>query len=250
MKADLTLPPPPWMQDDATQKVMHILNNAVGDSQDSPQALFVGGSVRNWLLKQSVEDIDIATKLVPKEVVEKLKAGNIKVIPTGIDHGTVTAVIEGKHFEITTLRHDVETDGRHAKVGFTQSWLEDAKRRDFTMNTLLADIEGNIYDPLGCGVEDAKAGHVVFVGDASVRIKEDYLRILRFFRFHAYYGRGDMDVAALEACRGAADNISTLSRERITQELLKILSVEDPTEILSVMSIPKLHCYTFCPKRI
>ncbi len=231
MKADLTLEPAPWMRDDNTQRIMRILN---GDC-DAMQALFVGGCVRNWILNKDVYDIDIATRLTPDEVMKTLNAADVKVVPTGIDHGTVTAVIEEQHFEITTLRHDVQTDGRHAQVCFTQSWLEDAKRRDFTMNTLLADSEGHVYDPLGCGIADAKAGRVIFVGDASARIAEDYLRILRVFRFQAHYGQGEMDRSALEACRDEADKISTLSRERIMQEFLKILSVSDPSSVLKIM---------------
>ena len=231
MKADLSLEPAPWMRDDKTQKIMALLNEGC----DAAQALFVGGCVRNWFLNKAVHDIDIATILTPDVVMLKLSAADVKVIPTGIDHGTVTAVVDGQPFEITTLRHDVQTDGRHAKVCFTQSWLEDAKRRDFTMNTLLADNEGRVYDPLGCGIEDAKAGCVIFVGDARARIAEDYLRILRFFRFYAYYGDGAMDDGALGACRDAADKISTLSRERIMQEFLKILSISDPTNVLRIM---------------
>ena len=231
MEKTLTSQPSLWMLEEHTQKIMRVLNAQSG----TPLALFVGGSVRNLVLNRTVEDIDIATKLLPNEVMKRLKENNIKVIPTGIDHGTVTGVIEGQHFEITTLRHDVDTDGRHAKISFTNSWLEDAKRRDFTMNTLLADIEGNIYDPLGCGIEDAKAGRVVFVGDPVARIAEDYLRILRLFRFHAYYGQDAIEQGALKACREAADKISTLSRERITSEFLKILSISDPTEILNMM---------------
>lgn len=231
MKAELTLPPPLWMQDDATQEAMRVLNRG----SDTPQTLFVGGCVRNWILNKGVHDIDLATKYTPDIVTEKLKQAGIKVIPTGIDHGTVMAVLKGKLFEVTTLRHDIETDGRHAKVGFTDDWVEDAKRRDFTMNTLLADLSGNIYDPLGHGVADAKAGRVVFVGDAVTRIAEDYLRILRLFRFHAIYGQGVLDKTALQACRGAADKISSLSLERVTSEFLKILSVNDAPEILETM---------------
>ena len=231
MKSILALPSQPWLGNPASKKIMDLFNHEGGE----PQALFVGGCVRNGVLGEPVEDIDIATKHLPDAVMEILQNAGVKVIPTGIDHGTVTAVIEECHFEITTLRYDAETDGRHAKVGYTDSWIEDAKRRDFTMNTLLADIEGNVFDPLGCGVDDTKQKRVVFVGEPASRIAEDYLRILRLFRFHAFYGEGDVDRDALRACQEAADKIGTLSRERITQEFLKILSVDNPTDIINRM---------------
>ncbi|MEC8664362.1 MAG: CCA tRNA nucleotidyltransferase, partial [Pseudomonadota bacterium] len=162
---------------------MTLLN----EGRENPMALFVGGCVRNALIGAGTTDIDIATIHTPQQTTEILSADGIQVIPTGVDHGTVTAVIDSVHYEITTLRRDVETTGRHAVVAFTADWREDAMRRDFTMNTLLADCDGNVYEPLGLGVEDAKSGRVVFVGEAEERIKEDYLRILRFFRFHAFY---------------------------------------------------------------
>ncbi|HOO80967.1 MAG TPA: CCA tRNA nucleotidyltransferase [Alphaproteobacteria bacterium] len=221
------LEPQDWMKADETQSVMKALGQGY--------ALFVGGCVRNALLGQSVDDIDIASALTPDEVTKKLEAAGIKVIPTGIDHGTVTAVTGGKPFEITTLRKDVETDGRRAVVEFSTDWAEDARRRDFTMNTLLMDLEGNIYDPLGCGLKDLHARRVVFVGDPRKRIAEDYLRILRYFRFHALYADGAPDAQALAACRTAADKIAALSKERITQEFFKILSVDDPLTVLILM---------------
>ncbi len=216
-----------WMSAPETQAVMQALGNG--------KALFVGGCVRNVLLGRDVSDIDIATQWPPEEVTVKLQASGIKVIPTGLDHGTVTAIIDGKSFEITTLRKDVETFGRHAVVAFTTDWLEDAQRRDFTMNTLLADDEGHIYDPTGQGLADLEARQVVFVGDPATRIAEDYLRILRFFRFYACYGEGPPDESALAACRDAAEHIGALSKERITQEFLKILAVDKPVDILSLM---------------
>ena len=231
MKADLTVEPPEWMRESSTQKIMSVLN----EEGQAATTLFVGGCIRNWILQKEVHDIDLATKLKPEEVIKKLEKESIKVIPTGIDHGTVTAVIDGKPFEITTLRRDIETDGRHAEVSYTQDWLEDARRRDFTMNSLLADNEGRIYDLLGQGIEDAKAQRVIFVGDPEKRIAEDYLRILRFFRFQAHYGQGEMDRAALESCRAAADKIDSLSRERVTQEFLQILSADKASEILQMM---------------
>ena len=219
--------PPEWMRAPQTMRVM----NALG----SGNARFVGGCVRNMLLGLEVGDVDIATVWTPGEATKRLEGAGIKVVPTGIDHGTVTAVVDKIPFEITTLRKDIETDGRRAVVGFTTDWREDALRRDFTMNTLLADMDGHIYDPTGEGIKDLEVGKVRFVGDPATRIQEDYLRILRFFRFHAAYGKGEPDSDALAACRAAAGKISTLSRERITQEFFKILSVDNPVEILSVV---------------
>lgn len=196
---------------------------------------FVGGCVRNSVLGEPIGDIDLATKLTPQDVVKKLKAAGIKSVPTGIEHGTVTAVLNGTGYEITTLRRDVETDGRRATVAYTLLWEEDAKRRDFTMNTLLADLSGNIFDPLRTGLAHLKAGKVLFVGDPAQRIAEDYLRVLRFFRFHAIYGKGQPDRKALQACSDAAGKISTLSRERVTQELLKILHSRRAAETIVLM---------------
>lgn len=227
MKHASTLAPQDWMKAAETTAIM----NALGKGQ----ALFVGGCVRNALLGEAVDDIDIATKHTPEEVVEILTQAKVKTIPTGIDHGTITAIVDGKSFEVTTLRKDVETDGRRAVVAFTNDWAEDAARRDFTINTLLMDIDGKVYDPLGQGLDDVRERRVVFVGQPEDRIAEDYLRILRYFRFHALYAYGEADKQALEACRAAANKIPKLSRERITQEFFKILSVEDPTKILSIM---------------
>jgi poly(A) polymerase len=210
--------------------VMGLLNRG-----GAPQALFVGGCVRNAVLGETVGDIDIATILTPDIVTDILTAGGAKVIPTGIEHGTVTAVLDGAKFEITTLRRDVATDGRRAVVAFSTDWHEDAARRDFTMNTLLADADGRIFDPTGAGLADLRAGLVRFVGDPAQRVAEDHLRIMRFFRFHARYGRAAPDAAALAACALAADRITTLSRERVTDELLKILSVDNVVDILRLM---------------
>lgn len=215
-----------WMSDHKTAAVMGALDN---------QARFVGGCVRNAVLGEEAGDIDIATPLTPDVVTTKLEAAGIKVIPTGIDHGTLTAVVDGKPFEITTLRKDVATDGRRATVAFSTDWKEDAARRDFTMNTLLMDRDGNIFDPLGNGLDDLKARRVIFVGDPAQRIAEDHLRILRFFRFHALYGAGTPDADALKACKDAADKIASLSKERITQEFFKILSSAHPHEVLELM---------------
>lgn len=220
-----------WMRSSQTERLFTVLQG--GDAV--PCVLFVGGCVRNALMRREVEDVDLATTLRPEEVMARLEAQSIRVIPTGIDHGTVTAVMDGHVYEITTLRRDVETDGRRAVVAYADCWVEDARRRDFTMNTLLLDLQGNIYDPLGCGLDDLDAGRVVFVGDAAQRIKEDYLRILRYFRFHALYGSGEMDGTALRACAEGSGGIDTLSRERVTQEFFKIMVCERAPEILEVM---------------
>ncbi len=198
--------------------------------------LCVGGAVRNVLMGRAVEDVDLATPIAPQEVMRRLEAAGIRVIPTGIDHGTVTAVIDGKAYEITTLRRDVETDGRRAVVAYTNDWVEDARRRDFTINTLLLDIEGNVYDPLRAGIDDLDKGQVRFVGAASERIAEDYLRVLRFFRFHALYASSAYDPEALASCAAAADKIGTLSRERISQEFFKIIASTKPRMVFDVMA--------------
>jgi poly(A) polymerase len=208
---------------------------------------FVGGCVRNSVLGEPIGDIDLATKLTPPEVIKKLKAAGIKSVPTGIEHGTVTAVLNGQGYEITTLRRDVKTDGRRATVAYTLLWEEDAARRDFTMNTLLADLSGNIFDPLRTGLKHLKAGKVLFVGDPAQRIAEDYLRVLRFFRFHATYGKGQPDRKALIACGAAAKKMNTLSRERVTQELLKILQGKKPTDALILMQEYGLLTDIFVP---
>lgn len=218
-----------WMSAPETRAVMAALGEAQG------QALFVGGCVRGAILGEGAGDVDIATKLTPDEATKKLESAGIRVIPTGVEHGTVTAVMNGRPFEITTLRKDVETDGRRAVVAFTGDWREDALRRDFTMNTLLADSEGRVYDPLGGGLEDLKNRRVIFVGDPAERIAEDALRILRFFRFYALYGRGEPDAAALMACRAAAEKVLTLSRERVAQEFFRILVTENAPYILNLM---------------
>lgn len=228
MKPAKTIKPQGWMKAKETRKVMEALGG--GD-----YARFVGGSVRSALLGVEVEDIDIATLWTPDEVTEKLQDAGIKVVPTGIEHGTVTAVENHRGFEVTTLRKDVETDGRRAVVAFSKDWAEDAQRRDFTMNTLLADEKGNVYDPTGQGLADLEAGRVVFVGDPAARIREDYLRVLRFFRFHALYGKGEPDAEALKQCNLAAQKMNLLSKERITQEFFKIMAVDAPMDVLDLM---------------
>ena len=196
---------------------------------------YVGGAVRDELLDLPVSDVDLATRLRPEDVVERLESAKIRAVPTGIDHGTITAVSNGHPFEITTLRRDVSTDGRRATVAFTDDWEEDAARRDFTINALSADpVTGHVYDYFG-GKEDLLARRVRFIGDPLERIAEDHLRILRFFRFHARFGQGEPDAPALAACSLRANDLMALSRERIADELLKLLAVADPSPTVAVM---------------
>ncbi len=196
---------------------------------------YVGGAVRDDLLGLPVSDVDLATRLLPEDVIERLEAAGVKAVPTGIDHGTVTAVSEGQPYEVTTLRRDVETFGRRATVAFTDDWQEDAARRDFTINALMADpVTGDIFDYFG-GLHDLEQRHVRFIGDPLERIAEDHLRILRFFRFHARFAVGAPDEDGLEACTARANDLMALSRERIADELLKLLAVEEPSVTVRVM---------------
>lgn len=219
----------PWLRAPYATAVLDALEARGGEAR------FVGGCVRNALLGAPVDDLDLATPLTPPEVIAALEAAGLRAIPTGVEHGTVTAVSDHRPVEVTTLRRDVETDGRRAVVAFTTDWAEDAARRDFRLNALYADRDGQVYDPVGGGVEDALAGRIVFVGDPETRIREDYLRILRFFRFRAWYGQGEPDAAALEACRRLADGVSHLSAERIGKEVLKLLAAPDPRDAVSWM---------------
>jgi len=227
-----TLPIQPWMVHPSTTAVMAALARVGGDDC----ARFVGGCVRNAILGAPVRDIDIATTLTPPAVTEALEAAGLKAIPTGVAHGTITAVANGKPFEITTLRRDVETDGRRAVVAFTTDWAEDAARRDFRLNALYADPAGRIFDPTGAGLADTRAGAIVFVGDAATRIREDALRIARYFRFLAWYGRGEPDPAALAACRDGRMLLKGLSAERIGHELMILLAAEDPRVAVRLMA--------------
>ena len=224
--------PQPWMTAAPTAAVIAALEAAGG----SGCARFVGGGVRDAALGRAIADIDIATPLVPAAVVAALHAAGLGAVPTGIEHGTVTAIADHRPFEITTLRRDVETDGRRAVVAFTTDWAEDAARRDFRLNALYLDPQGRLYDPVGGGVEDAQAGRIVFVGDAETRIREDYLRVLRFFRFTAWYGRGEPDAAALAACAKLKDGVTGLSGERLSKELLKLLAAPDPRLAIGLMA--------------
>ncbi len=227
-----TLPRQPWMVHPATVAVMDALTAAGGDDA----ARFVGGCVRNALIGRPVADIDIATPLTPDQVTKALEAAKLRAIPTGVEHGTVTALAKGRPFEITTLRRDVETDGRHAVVAFTTDWREDAQRRDFRLNALYADRGGRLFDPTGAGIADARAGAIVFVGDPKERIAEDALRILRFFRFFAWYGRGEPDAASLAACAAQRGLLAGLSAERVAKELVTLLGADDPRRAVSLMA--------------
>ncbi|MBX9574276.1 MAG: CCA tRNA nucleotidyltransferase [Caulobacteraceae bacterium] len=211
---------------------MEALNAQGGDDC----ARFVGGCVRDALMGREALDVDVATRLRPDQVVEAVEAAGLKAVPTGIDHGTVTAVSRGRPFEITTLRRDVATDGRRAVVAFTDDWAQDAARRDFHLNALYADASGQVFDPTGRGLDDALAGRIVFVGDPHRRIVEDHLRILRFFRFFAWFGRGDPDAAGLAACAASAEGVDRLSAERVSTEMLKLLAAPDPTVALRAMA--------------
>jgi len=195
---------------------------------------FVGGCVRDACLGRPVKDIDLGTQETPDVVLQRLKDAEIHAVPTGIGHGTVTAVVEHRPFEITTLRRDVSTDGRRAVVAFTKDWREDAARRDFTFNAMSCAPDGTLHDYFG-GRADLDAGRVRFVGDAETRIREDVLRLLRFFRFNAHYGRGAPDAAGLAACRKLAPLLPTLSGERLQQETLRLLEAADPLPVLDLM---------------
>jgi len=221
----LRIAPPAFLSDPALLAVLAAL----------PGARLVGGCVRDAIAGRAVADIDLATPQPPDAVTRALQEAGLRAVPTGLDHGTVTAVSGGRGFEVTTLRRDQETDGRHAQVAWTADWQEDAARRDFTMNAMSMLPDGAIYDYFG-GVADLRAGRVRFVGDPAARIGEDYLRILRFFRFHARYGHGDPDPAALEALRDGVPGLGRLSPERVWSELKRILATPDPRGAVQLMA--------------
>jgi poly(A) polymerase len=226
---ELRLDAAKWREMRGIRRVLDALGG------DDGLTRYVGGAVRDDLLGLPVSDVDLATRLKPQEVVERLEAAKIKAVPTGVEHGTVTAVSDGHPFEVTTLRRDLTTDGRRATVAYTDDWKEDAARRDFTINALSADpLSGEIFDYFG-GLDDLREKHIRFIGDPLQRIAEDHLRILRFFRFHARFGTGTLDAAALDACAKRANDLMALSRERIADELLKLLGVEDPASTVAVM---------------
>jgi poly(A) polymerase len=218
----------PWMQSKAVRQLFAAFPEG--------ECRFVGGCVRNALWGEPVGDIDLAIALEPEAVMSSLKAAGIRYIETGVAHGTVTAVIEGQPYELTSLRRDVETDGRRATVSYTKDWHEDAQRRDLTFNALYADLDGVVYDPTEQGLEDLKARKLRFVGEADVRVKEDYLRILRFFRFLAWYGgEAKLDADSLKACRENKAGLKKLSAERVWMELKKILSAKNPSRSLHIL---------------
>lgn len=219
----------PWITAPETRAVMAALETARPGG-----ARFVGGCVRNALLGAAVDDVDIATQLTPDQVIAAVEAAGLRAVPTGYAHGTVTVISSGRPFEVTTLRRDVETDGRRAVVAFSEDWREDAARRDFRLNALYADSEGEVFDPLDGGLADLAARRVVFVGQPEHRIREDYLRILRFFRFNAWYGR-TIDPEGLAACTALAAGVQGLSVERVWKELKKLLAAQDPRPALRAM---------------
>src|SRR5438270_1567714 len=226
---ELKLDPEKWRAIRGMARVLDAL------SADEGLTRYVRGAVRDELLGLPVNDVDLATRLRPDEVIRRLEKVRVKAVPTSIDHGTITAVSDGHPIEVTTLRRDVSTDGRRATVAFTDDWKADAARRDFTINALSADPRtGEIFDYFG-GLDDLQHRHIRFIGDPLQRIAEDHLRILRFFRFHARFGAGEPDAAALDACTQRANDLMALSRERIADELLKLLDVSDPAPTVATM---------------
>jgi poly(A) polymerase len=220
-----------WLKDSDLQRLMAALNDA------GFQTLAVGGCVRNALMGRAISDVDLATAALPENVTNAAVSLGFRAIPTGIDHGTITVVTPRRAYEVTTFRRDISTDGRHAVVQFADDVAQDAARRDFTINALYVAADGAVIDPLG-GLPDIAARHVRFVGDAGARIREDYLRILRFFRFSAIYGDPDsgFDAETLAACAAHLDGIDTLSRERVGQEMRKLLAAADPAPALAAMA--------------
>ncbi len=219
-----------WLQGGGLPRLIAVLDC------DGEEARVVGGAVRNALIEMPIHEIDVATTAVPEEVVRRVQAAGFKAVPTGIEHGTVTVVIDGHPFEVTTLRRDVETDGRHAKVAFGRDWKVDAERRDFTINALSATRDGAVYDYVG-GLEDLAARRVRFIGDPRQRIEEDYLRVLRFFRFHAAYGSSDHpDAEGLAACIAGREGLDKLSRERVRMETMKLVVAPHAVPTLIAMT--------------
>ena len=214
-----------WLGEKHLQKLLAAL------SRGGEQARVAGGAVRNALLGQAVADIDVATTTLPDETMRRARAAGFKPVPTGVEHGTVTVVAGGRPYEVTTLRADVETDGRHAKVSFGRDWKADAERRDFTINALYAEADGTVIDLVG-GIADIEARRLRFIGEAEARIREDYLRILRFFRFFAWYGDGRPDAEGLKACARLKEGLDRLSAERVWAELKKLLGAPDPSRAL------------------
>jgi poly(A) polymerase len=229
MRPSDTIALPERMRDPSTLRLFAALKAG------GVEARFVGGCVRNAVLGREIDDIDMAVSALPEAVMHALNAAKIKTVPTGLKHGTVTAIVEGRPYELTTLRRDVETDGRHAVVAFTDDWQEDAARRDFTFNALYADPDGTLYDPFG-GRADLARHKVRFIGNADQRIVEDRLRVMRFFRFHAWYGKPPVDGAGFQACVRNASALGGLSAERVAKELLRLLAAPDPADAIEAMS--------------
>ncbi len=225
MSAEYSVKDQSWFQNKRFQEVFALLN------ADDGEARVAGGAVRNSLMGRDVADVDIATTLLPIDVVERAKTAGMKPVPTGIEHGTVTVVNKGATFEVTTLREDIDTDGRHAEVRFGKDWQKDANRRDLTINGLYADVDGNVIDLVG-GLSDIETANVRFIGNAEQRIEEDYLRVLRFFRFFAQYGKGRPDAEGLKASARAVSKLSQLSAERIWKEMRLLFSADDPSRAL------------------
>jgi tRNA nucleotidyltransferase/poly(A) polymerase len=219
----------PWLKSGPAARVLELLN------ADGEEARVVGGAVRNALLGRPIGDIDIATTALPEEVTRRAKAAGIKSVPTGIEHGTVTLVVDAVPFEVTTLREDTETFGRKAKVAFGRDWVRDAERRDFTVNGLSVDLQGCVHDYVG-GLEDIAARRVRFIGEPARRIEEDYLRILRFFRIHAAYGAGEPDRASYLACIRGQAGLAGLSAERIRVEILKLMVADGAVVAVDAMA--------------
>src|ERR1700694_405956 len=219
----------PWLKSGPTARVLELLNG------NGEEARVVGGAVRNALLKIPTGDIDIATTAIPDEVIRRAKAAGIKSVPSGIEHGTVTLVVDAQPFEVTTLREDTETFGRKAKVAFGRDWTRDAERRDFTINGLSVDAGGVVHDDVG-GLDDIAAKRVRFIGDPNRRIAEDYLRILRFFRIHAAFGAGEPDRAGYLACVRARAGLATLSAERVRMEMMKLMVAQGATGAIAAMA--------------
>lgn len=218
-----------WFTKPSTKKVLATLNAAAPEG-----SRFVGGCVRNTLLGEPVSDIDIATQLLPEETIKALSDAGLRAIPTGIEHGTVTGVCDHEPFEITSLRRDVETDGRRAVVAFTKDWAEDAQRRDFRMNALYADADGKVHDPTGGGLSDIEQRKIVFIGDAEQRLREDHLRNLRFFRFSAWYGE-ELNADGLAACGALKNGLEQIAAERIWKEWHRLLEAPSPFSVIHAM---------------
>jgi poly(A) polymerase len=229
MSSPLRIASPSFLDDPRLRRLLAVLDGG------GEEARVVGGAVRNHLMNVPVTEVDVATTATPDVVMARARASHLKCIPTGIDHGTVTIVVDHTPFEVTTLREDVETDGRRAKVAFGRDFDADAVRRDFTINALSARADGEVFDPAG-GLADITRRHVRFIGDANVRIQEDYLRILRFFRFHAAYGEGEPDAGALAAISANRAGLDSLSRERVRAELLKLLEARGAAQVVELMA--------------